>query len=309
MNSNSWFFIVNPISGGGKGFANWPSYESTLRSNGINFEFALTKGRLHAMELAARAIENGCRHIVAVGGDGTANEVVNGIMKQRACPPEEVTFALLPIGTGNDLIKQHRIPKDFQRWLDYFKNGKTTLQDVGWLSYFRDGNFTKRFFINVAGVAYDAFVAKKAEAAGARISNKFFYLLLIFRCLFQYRLPLVHVRFDDQELTQRLYTVNVGICKYSGGGFQLVPHAIPNDGKLAMMIARKLTKLEVMLLTPLFYTGKINWHPAISFHTVEKITVESKDGQSVLVEADGEFLGEAPVEFGVIKRTLRILVP
>ncbi len=305
----TWFFIVNPISGGGKGITNWPNFKQGLENAGIDFQFAITEWRMHAKELAIQAIEQGIRHLVAVGGDGTANEVVNGIMEQKSWSSTDITFTILPVGTGNDWIKQHQIPKDFSQWLQYFKSGKTSYQDVGWLTYRNSGNGKKRYFINVAGMAYDAYVAKKAEALGTRISNKFFYLLLVFRCLFEFRLPLVKVKFDKEELTRYLYTVNVGVCRYSGGGFQLVPHAVPDDGKLAMTIARRLTKLEVLLITPLFYSGKIAWHPAITLHDVENIHVESQDGQMLLVEADGEFLGEAPTQFGVIKKVLKIMVP
>jgi diacylglycerol kinase family enzyme len=287
----------------------WPYFEQQLKDAGISFDFIMTERRLHAKELAIDAIGKGYRQLVAVGGDGTANEVVNGIMEQVVCPSTEVTFTLLPVGTGNDWIKQYGIPREFAQWLQFFKVGNLAHQDVGWVSYQNEGKATKRFFINVAGLAYDAFVAKKAEAQGNRISNKFFYLLLVFRSLFQYKLPLVKVQFDGESLTRHLYTINIGICRYSGGGFQLVPHAVPDDGKLAMMLARRITKLEVLLLTPLFYSGKINWHPAISLHDVENISIESADGQTVLVEADGEFLGESPAQLGILKKALKIYTP
>ncbi|TAK30390.1 MAG: diacylglycerol kinase family lipid kinase [Saprospiraceae bacterium] len=306
QSGTTWRFIANPVAGGGKVSEQWPQIERALKMAGIAFDVVFTQEKRHAIALAKEAVQQGCRHLAAVGGDGTAHEVVNGIFQQTTCPPEEVTFTLLPIGTGNDWVKEHRIPKDFGRWLHFFQHGKTTFQDVGWLTFYKNGQLEKRWFINVAGLSYDAFVAKKAEAQGAKMANKFFYLLLIFRCLFQFTIPKIRVTFDGQTVEDFLYTINVGICRYSGGGLRLVPQAITNDGKLALTLVKKVTKLEVLLITPLFYTSQIGLHPAVSLHQAEDILVE---GKNVLVEADGEFLGEAPVQFGILKRALKILAP
>ena len=305
----TWCFIANPVAGGGKVSGQWPQIEQALKNTGIPFDVVFTKEKRHAIRLAKEAVEQGCRHLVAVGGDGTGHEVVNGIMQQTACPPEEVTFTLLPVGTGNDWIKQYRIPAKLDNWIAFFKNGRTARQDVGWLTYFENGTPQKRFFINVMGMSYDAFVAQKAEAMGTKVANKFFYLLLLFRCLFQFSLPKIRVTFDGQQVEDYLYTINAGICRYSGGGLQIVPQAVPGDGRLALTIARHLSKLEILLITPLFYTGKIGWHPAFSLHQSKVVTVEGLNNETVLVEADGEFLGEAPVQMGVVEKSLKIWVP
>ncbi|MFQ5446753.1 MAG: diacylglycerol/lipid kinase family protein [Saprospiraceae bacterium] len=305
----TWCFIANPVAGGGKVNKQWPQIEQALKDAGIAFEVVFTKEKRHAIELAKEAVEQGCRHLVAVGGDGTGHEVANGILQQTACPPEEVTFTLLPVGTGNDWIKQYRIPKNLDRWIAFLKNGRTARQDLGWLTYHENGTPKKRFFINVAGMSYDAFVAKVAESKGAKVTNKFYYLLLLFRCLYQFTLPKIRVAFDGQTVEDYLYTINAGICRYSGGGLQLVPQAVPGDGHLALTIVRHLSKLEILLIMPLFYSGKIGWHPAISMHQTKDISVEGSDGQTVLVEVDGEFLGEAPVQMGVEVRGLKIWVP
>jgi YegS/Rv2252/BmrU family lipid kinase len=309
QSDTTWRFIANPVAGGGKVKAQWPQIEQALKDAGIAFEVVFTKEKRHAIQLAKEAVEQGCRHLVAVGGDGTGHEVVNGIMQQTACPPEDVTFTLLPVGTGNDWIKQYRIPKNPGRWITFFKNGRTTRQDVGWLTYHENGTRHKRFFINVLGMSYDAFVAKQAESMGVKVANKFFYLLLLFRCLFRFTLPKIRVTFNGQAVEDYLYTINAGICRYSGGGLQIVPQAIPDDGQLALTIARHLSKIQIMLITPLFYWGKIGWHPAVSLHQTEAVSVEGLDGQTVLVEADGEFLGEAPVKMGVVERGVKIWVP
>lgn len=287
----------------------WPEIEAVLRNAGIHFDAVFTEGKYHAAELAEAAIAEGSRHLVAVGGDGTAHEVANGILRQTTCLSEEVTFSLLPVGTGNDWVKTHGIPKNHKKWVDFFQTGKISYQDVGWLTYQADGVAQKRYFINVAGLSYDAYVAKRAEAYKTQISSTIFYLFLIFRCLFEFRVPRLRVIFDGNTVEKRIYTINIGICRYSGGGLQLVPHAIHDDGKLALTIAGHLSKMGVLLVTPFFYSGNIGWHPKVSMYQVEEVLVESADQQPVMVEADGEFLGEGPVRVGILKGRLRVLCP
>lgn len=305
-----WLFIVNPAAGGGQVRQKWPDLEEMLRSSGIVFDRVFTERKHHATELAAHYVTEGYRCLVAVGGDGTAHEVVNGIFRQTACPTDEVLFTLLPIGTGNDWVKTYRIPKASPQWAEFLKNGKTTLQDIGWLNYQKeDGREQKRYFLNVAGLSYDAYVARRAEAYKTQVSSKIFYLFLIFRCLFEFKIPRIKVQYDGQTVEDFFYTINIGVCRYSGGGLQLVPQAIPDDGKLALTLARRISKLGVLLITPFFYSGKISWHPAVSLHQVDEIKIEQADDQPVLLEADGEFLGKAPVRAGILKKACRVLVP
>jgi diacylglycerol kinase (ATP) len=302
-----WRFIVNPVAGGGTVRHRWPEIAAALHGAGIQFDAVFTEGKYHAATLAEQSIAEGCRYLVAVGGDGTAHEVVNGILRQTACPSEEVTFTLLPVGTGNDWIKTHRIPKSLKKWIFFLQNGKTTYQDVGWLTFWADGVEQHRHFINVAGLSYDAYVAHRAEAYKTQVSSTIFYLFLIFRCLFEYQVPRLRVSFNGQTVEKELYTINIGICRYSGGGLQLVPHAVPDDGLLALTLAGHISKLGVLLITPFFYSGNIGWHPKVTMCQTEEVLVESADGQPVLVEADGEFLGEGPVRVGVLKQRLKLL--
>lgn len=311
QNENSakkWRFIVNPMGGGGAVSRRWPEIEAALRAAAIDFDAIFTERKMHAAELAEQAIAEGYRNLVAVGGDGTAHEVANGILLQTICPPNQVTFTLMPVGTGNDWVKTHHIPKRTKNWIDFLQTGKIAYQDAGWLTYHLNGEEQKRFFINVAGMSYDAYVAKRSEAYKMQLSSTIFYLLLIFRCLFEFKIPRIRVFFDGQTVEKQIYTINLGICRYSGGGLQLVPHARPDDGKLALTLAGRISKLGVLLVTPLFYIGKIGWHPKVSMFQVEDVFVESADRQPVQVEADGEFLGEGPVRAGVLPKALTILV-
>ena len=308
-NQPEWCFIVNPMGGGGLVRKRWPKIELALRHSGVDFQVRMTERPFHAAALAAEAIENGCRSLVAVGGDGTAHEVINGIFSQELCPPESITFTLLPVGTGNDWVKTHRIPKNFNQWFSCFRNGHTTLQDVGLLRYQHQGETLLRYFINVAGLSYDGYVVKKSSEGGAHLPHFIHYMWATVSHLFGFQIPSARVVFGEQKMEGKFYTINIGICRYSGGGMQLVPQARPNDGLLALTIARKIPKLMVLLSAPLFYTGKIGWHPKASLFSTKKVEVERLGDLSVYLEADGEFLGEAPVQVELAPQKLKILVP
>ncbi len=306
---NKWCFIVNPKAGSGKVAKQWPKLEEQLLGANIDFETVFSKRKMHATELAQQAIENGYRHLVAVGGDGTAHEVVNGIFQQTTCPRETITFCLFPVGTGNDWAKTHNIPRKYQDWVTIFKKGKTDFQDIGFVVYQKNDQPHKRYFINVAGLSYDGYVAKKAEGAVAPFFHSLFYLKMMASSLFQFKVPCLSVSFNDQIRQGKIMTVNIGIGRFSGGGMQLVPHARPNDGLLALTIVGEINPLVVLLVTPLLYWGKISWHPKIDFFQTGSIKVRSLDQEPVWVEADGELLGRVPTEIGILPHALKIIVP
>lgn len=306
-NKTFWCFIVNPFAGGGAVGKQWVSIEPKLRAAGILFSTHLTERPFHASELVVELARQGFRHFVAVGGDGTGHEVVNGIFTQNVCPTEKITLALLPIGTGNDWVKTHRIPRKFHQWLTCFQNGKTTKQDIGLLTFQEKGKMKTRYFFNVAGLSYDGYVVKKSSEHPDRLPNAIHYMWATVRHLFSFKVPSARIIFEGKKFEGKFYTINIGICRYSGGGMQLVPHAIPDDGLLALTFARKIPKIMVLLSSPLFYLGKIGWHPRASLFSTEKVTVEPTGEMPVYVEADGEFLGEAPVQVEILKGQLNVL--
>lgn len=306
--TSKWFIIVNPKANGGRLESQWKNIQQCLTDSNIDFFDKKTTHQNHATELAKEAIQNGFRKIIAVGGDGTGNEVANGILQQQIIPSAEITFALLPVGTGNDWIKTHKIPKDLNTWIEVLKKEKTIFQDAGFIRCIFNEKKIERYFINVAGMAYDAFGVRLSEGKNWRFP-KIQYLLLALRGLFKYKIHRAKLTFDDKEVVDFFYIINVGICKYSGGGMQLVPHAIPDDGQFALTFARKLSKLAVILNTYRFYNASLLQHSKVEGFFTKKVRVETMDNEPTGVEVDGEYIGETPVEFSILPKALKIVVP
>ena len=125
-----WFVIVNPVSGGGKGLGDFPKISHLLRENGIEHDPAFTEHRHHATELAVEAVNRGYRKIIVVGGDGTLNEVVNGLFIQKQCEPKDILVAVIAVGTGNDWVRTFGIPRNYSAVIRAIKEGHSFLQDV-----------------------------------------------------------------------------------------------------------------------------------------------------------------------------------
>lgn len=308
--AHAWYIIANPAAGKYAVARRWQHIQAHLQQELPNHLTVLTERRGQATELAMEAIQQGYRKIIAIGGDGTNHEVINGILQQQEVPSTDVTYALLPVGTGNDWIRTHGISQNLDTWQAMIHAGKTLLQDVGIVDYIENGQVARRYFVNVAGMAYDAFVVRYAEQYKKWVIHKVLYLLMVVRCLFKYRLTRARVTFEEQIVEDYFYTINAGICRYSGGGMRLVPHADPTDAKLAITLAKKVSKMGVLINTYRFYNGTLGEHPQIDLYQTETLRVESlENNQPLWVEADGEFLGDAPVTFSILSKALKIIIP
>ncbi len=303
------FFVVNPVGGFGKAAKQWPLCYKLLRQAGISLEYAFTQAPMHAAELAEEAVRAGFRQIIAVGGDGTLHEVINGMVRQPYCPLSELTVSLCPLGTGNDWVRTYQIPTRLNKWVAMLSQARTKEQDLGVISYSNArGQKQERYFVNIAGMAYDAFVVHELQTTGQRSSNTLMYMLGILKFLWKYEPYRYRILFAERQITKKLYTLNVGICRFSGGGMQLVPHAIPDDGLLALTIVEAIPKWEVLLQIPRIFNGKIGQHPKVEQYQVPSLQVESTGKGPLLLEADGEFICSCDrVSLGVYPEKVHVI--
>ena len=302
-----WHIILNPMARRGAAKSMWPEMEQILQELGIAYSVHFTTHRGHASRLADDIILKGGRHILGVGGDGTNSEIVHGILSQKWVASSEVHYALMPFGTGNDWARFYGIPTDIRQRLRRLQEQRVVFQDGGLVRYQSEGKTLERYFVNVAGMAYDGFIGQKMITKPAK--NKIDYLLRVAMYLFEYRLTKARITYDGQVVEDYFYTINIGLGKYSGGGMQLVPQAVGNDGLFALTFARALPKWEVLAITPRFYDGSIIKHPKVTGVKAKSIKVEHMPSEKpTLLEADGEFLGETPVEYFLLENALKLVL-
>ena len=235
-----WFVIVNPVAGGGRGLDHFPLISKLLRDAGIQTEPVFTEHKFHATELTVSAVKQGFRRIIAVGGDGTLHEVVNGLFIQQTVDPREVLLAVVAVGAGNDWIRTFGVPNRYQDAIRAIKEGHSFLQDVGVVSYEEAHYRQHRYMANVAGMGFDAMVVKKyAHLKKKGHRNKWLYTWCMIRSFFSYKSTGVKVWIDDRLVYNNLLmSIAIGVCKYNGGGMQQLPEAVADDGLLDVSLIR-----------------------------------------------------------------------
>ncbi len=304
-----WFVIVNPNAGKNKGEKDWPEIHKLLHEAGITHQALFTEHRNHAVNLAKEFIEKGYRKIIVVGGDGTLNEVINGIFQQTTCPTTDITVGMIMVGTGNDWGRMYNIKAKYKKAVKILKKERSFIQDAALVRY-HDGDTKKsRYFVNMAGMGYDALVAKmtnKMKERGGGGSMAYLYNLLL--GLFRYRYSSLHIQVDGMTVFEgNVFSMSLGICRFNGGGMMQLPFAIPDDGLLDLTIIKRTTKLTVVRNIKKLYDGSFIKLPFIQTHTGKTFIVASKPLNSFFLETDGESLGHSPFEFEVIPKSIKII--
>ena len=301
-----WTLIVNPHSVGGKARKEINQIKTLLDEQAFSYGLFVTEYAGHAVILTKEAIKKGERQIIAVGGDGTLNEVVNGIFHQQACGPDEITVAMIPVGTGNDWIKTFGIPNNYKGAIGKIKEGKTIAQDIGKLTFLKNGKEQQRFFANMAGFGFDALAACKANAQKEKGRNGFLvYLKSILGAFLHYKTQKVKIFINGENIEEDMFSISVGIGKYNGNGMKQAPFAIPDDGQFVVTWIKEIGLWGILANLPGLYSGKyINDRRVFSRKTKELSITAHK---SFAAEVDGESLGEGSFHVQILPRALRVV--
>ncbi|HUS87571.1 MAG TPA: diacylglycerol kinase family protein [Bacteroidales bacterium] len=304
--NDDWLVIVNPNAGRRKGQKDWNKISSLLRNKDFVFKSLFTREKRHAIELTAKGIEEGYRKIVVVGGDGTMNEVVNGVFKQEICPSTEIFLGMITVGTGNDWGRMFGIPLEYESAIEVLKAFNVYLQDAGVVKYFSGSVRENRYFVNIAGLGFDALVVRrsnKQKEKGRR--SKAVYFLTLLRSLLSYSHTKTVVEIDGRQIRNETFTISLGIGKYSGGGMMQTPYAIPDDGLFDITIIKRMRKGEIIRSLKKLYDGTILEHPKIEGYTGKNIKIDSDP--VIHLETDGESLGHSPIEFSILPKSVNII--
>lgn len=280
--------------------------ESLLINSMLKFEYILTERKFHAMVLTRKYILQGYRNFIVVGGDGTLNEIINGIFAQESIKTSDITIGMIPVGTGNDWSRMFKIPHNYKEAIQTLVQGNTFTQDVGRVYFTRKDKKIRRFFINIAGMGFDAMVAQKSNDLKEKgKSGKLLYFWNILIGLFGYKHFPAWVTVDGDISECDVFSMNIGICQFSGGGMKQVPNAIADDGIFDLTIIKKIGRFDVIRSLPLLYNGKIVNHRKVMALNGKNIKVESHE--QVFLETDGESLGNSPFEFDIFPRSIQVI--
>jgi YegS/Rv2252/BmrU family lipid kinase len=306
MNKTNWIAIVNMAAGGGRTKKDWPLIAQILQKEGVRYEPFFTDRRLHASIIARNKIKEGYSKIIVVGGDGTMNEVINGVFAQKRIHTTEVMLGMISVGTGNDWARTFNIPSDYEGAVSTIKQQRTFIQDAGLVSYLKNGKEWKRYFINIAGMGFGARVVERANRSKEKgKSGALLYFYNIFYSLLQYRSRKAVIEIDGKAYNRNVFLLNVGIGKYNGGGMIPVPHAVVDDGLYSITLIKKIGKLNVLANIKKLYNGTITSHSKVETYMAKSVQIDASP--KLKIETDGESLGHGPASFEIIPRSVRVI--
>jgi YegS/Rv2252/BmrU family lipid kinase len=299
--------IVNPVAGSRSVGREWQRISRQLQKAGLSFDYEFTKGNGDAIEIAKRATDGGCQRLIAVGGDGTVNEVANGILQSTRSG--NTILGIVGMGTAHAFALSLGIGEDYVNDLSLLTGQGKALIDVGVVQCWRQGQPIKRFFVNEASVGFSAEIVDAWKYLPTRFGHR---LNLALRKVAGYKSLVIH---RNKRLSLRVGNEAESICccavvvangRYLGDGMQIAPHASLDDGLLDVVIVGDVTKSELLKIRPTLYNGSHIRHSKIREKKTTTITIESNE--RLLVEADGELLGESPASFWVIPSILTVVV-
>ncbi|MEE1314312.1 MAG: diacylglycerol kinase family protein [Faecalimonas sp.] len=302
-------FIVNPHARSGMGQKVWDELEALLKQKKVSYEVHFTKYQKHATALVAELTADGEAHtLIALGGDGTVNEVVNGISDFS-----KIRFGYIPIGSGNDFARGMKLPSDPDTALSYLlKKSRTKAINIGELSY----KGKKRRFAVSTGFGFDADICHESAVSRLKfVLNKLKLGKLTYVCIALHRLLLAKpctvkltVNQHQKLRFEKTFFVAIMNSPYEGGGVKFCPKAKNDDDKLDILVASNVSKLKVLCLLPLALFGLHTGFQGVTLLRCEQIEIESEKALPVHTDGEPIFL-QNHIKARCLKSKLRVMIP
>jgi YegS/Rv2252/BmrU family lipid kinase len=287
--------IINPNAGKGLGYRMAYQIEAMFKSHGWEFSTRFTYGVKHAIHLARQAVADGYKTLVAVGGDGTINEVTNGIAEVK-----NIHFGVVAIGTGNDYIKAVGIPSDPEKAVEVVIKNKIRKVDIG--------KVENQYFVNGLGIGFDAQVAEDLYKI-KKLRGFSAYLYAVVKNLFFFPNPEIEIAFNGKLIKGKSMMVSVMIGNYLGGGFYLTPDASVDDGMFDILSLGDFNLMQRFFHLPKMTKGTHLKVKGVNIYRTDNVTISSESGLKVHV--DGEMININTDRFDVklLKKKLNLIVP
>jgi YegS/Rv2252/BmrU family lipid kinase len=253
--------------------------------------------------LAAEAVRDGATLLVVVGGDGSVNELVNGI-----ADADGVEIAVLPRGTGYDFVRTFGIPRDLDTAIEIALNGATREIDVGLVTYRTwAGADARAYFANVASAGISGAIAQRANDTSKALGGKISYYWATLAVFARWKTGEMRVTVDNETRTGKMIDAMVANGRFLGGGMMMLPEAEPDDGLFDVLLIGDVTKRDLAFTLPKSYRGKHLPHPRLEVLRGRVVTIDADE--PLPLELDGEQPGTTPARFEVVPHALRLRVP
>ncbi len=302
------FAIVNPCAAYSAASRLWPQILQRLKMAGFDVVPYFTRHKFHAMDIARSAVQEGAELVVCVGGDGTFNEVINGLLdcgyKHRL--PE---LAVIPLGTGTDLARTLKIPKDYERAIEIVKNGRPKKIDVGKATFNLRGKQSVRYFANVFDAGLGGCVVRISNAMPKNLGGFFTFLLSSIAALLIFKRPKFKIWLDRKFVDEGLITI-IGAAngQYFGGGMHIAPMALVDDGNLEILYVKdtNMFKFLTRVLFKVYQAGHLSYKNVPHY---QGRLLKIKTDRICVLDFDGEMEKADEVEISIVPGAIRVRVP
>lgn len=294
------FFVVNPKAGRSR---LWERFEKAW---GKKTALARTEHRGHARELAAGALKKGFERVVAVGGDGTLSEAADGLLSAGDFP-KDFALAHLPTGSGCDVARHFKFPKEPEEWPAFLNQGRVERIDAGLATWEDSGGKASRHFINIAMGGLGADIVHTMERSGKPLGGTLSYLAVSLGHLFRARAKEMSLSADGKKSKGRYHLFALALTSSTGGGMLIAPHADACDGLFDFVAITGVTRGKLIMNFPKIYAGTHLGVKGIEYSRLKILEAESPE--TVLLNLDGEPLGRLPARFEILPRALPFVIP
>lgn len=301
--------VVNPRSARGRTARRWPQLAAMLESRLGCVITRFTDEPGAGIAITRALLREGCDLIIAVGGDGTINEVANGFFDKDQMVRPEAVLGILPLGTGGDFRRTLEIPTDAPGAIEILATGAPARIDVG-RAKFRamSGGQGSRYFVNLISFGMGGQVAAQSENFMGRFGGKSAFLWATLKTFVSYRGRQVSLSLDGSSTRLPFFITNVAIGngQFHGGGMRPCPAAVPDDGVLDVTVISYAGALKLLRSFPMLYSGEVYSHPQVRHFQAAHVLADA--GGATEIEIDGEPVGTLPLEVTLLPRQLRVQV-